>query len=66
MVKNMFPSDLSFGDAAGCAAMRVIVNNADTFIDQMDGSASDKAEMRSAIREIRAEYERQCGTQRLY
>lgn len=66
MVKSMFPTDLSFGDAAGCAVMRVIVNNADTIIDQTDGTASEKAEMRSGVRELQAEYDRQCGVQRLY
>jgi hypothetical protein len=66
MVKSMFPSNLSFGDAAGCAVMRTIVNNADTIIDQTDASAADKADMRRGVQEVQAEYERQCGVQRLY
>ncbi len=66
MVKNMFPSNLSFGDAAGCAIMRTIVNNADTIIDQTDASAADKADMRRGVEELQAQYERQCGVQRLY
>lgn len=65
MVRQMFPSNLSFGEAAGCAVMRVIVNNADLVIDQADATPAEKADMRRAVQEVRAEYERQCLPQRL-
>jgi hypothetical protein len=61
VVRQMFPTTDSVQEAATCTIMRVIVNNAETVIEQADATSAEKADMRRGIQELRAEFERECG-----
>jgi hypothetical protein len=60
-VRQMFPTTDSVQEAATCTIVRVIVNNAETVIEQADATSAEKADMRRGIQELRAEFERECG-----
>lgn len=60
VVRQMFPTTESVQQAASCAIMRVVVNNAESGIDQSDATAAEKAEMLRAVQELRMEFDRQC------
>jgi hypothetical protein len=64
VVRQMFPTTESVQEAAGCAVMRVVVNNAESGIDQADATPAEKAEMRRAVQELRREFEQNCGPPR--
>jgi hypothetical protein len=61
VVRQMFPTTDSVQEAATCTIMRVIVNNAETVIEQADATSAEKADMRRGIQELRAEFQRECG-----
>lgn len=61
IVKQMFPTTDSATQAATCAIMRVVVNNAESGIQQSDVSEAEKADMRRGVQELRSEFEQQCG-----
>ena len=65
VVRQMYPTSESVGEAARCAFMRVILNNAEAGaeagIQQSNASDAEKAELRRNVQELRAEFERQCG-----
>jgi nucleoside diphosphate kinase len=60
-VRQMFPTTESAQEAAGCAIMRFVVNNAEQGIEQSDSTDAEKAEMRRGADELRREFEQQCG-----
>ena len=61
VVRQMFPTTDSVQQAATCGILRVVVNNAESAIEQTDSTPAEKAEMQQGVREARAEFERQCG-----
>ena len=61
IVKQMFPTTESATQAATCAVMRVVVNNAEAGIQQSDLSEAEKADMRRGVQELQTEFEQQCG-----
>jgi hypothetical protein len=61
LVQQAFPTTESFEQAATCAGLRIVVNNAETAIDQADLGPAERADLRRAIEELRAEYDRQCA-----
>ena len=60
-VRQMFPSAGTVKDAAICTALRIAVTYGDRAIEQGDMSASDRAQARRGIQEMRTQYQRDCG-----
>jgi hypothetical protein len=61
MIRQMFPTTESVQEAATCTILRVVVNNAESVIEQADATAAEQAEMRRGVQDLRAEFERKCG-----
>lgn len=61
MIRQMFPTTESVQEAATCTILRVVVNNAESVIEQADATAAEQAEMRRGVQDLRAEFERECG-----
>lgn len=61
MIRQMFPTTESVQEAATCTILRVVVNNAESVIEQADATAAEQAEMRRGVQDLRAKFERECG-----
>ncbi len=61
LLRQAFPTGESFEQAATCTALRIVVNSAEGAIEQSDATPEERAQIQQGLREIRAEYERQCG-----
>ena len=64
MFRRAFPTAESFGEASTCAALRIVVTVLETGINQADMSAAERAEAQQMLREMRAEFERECAPTR--
>ncbi|MCC6177024.1 MAG: hypothetical protein IT305_17070 [Chloroflexi bacterium] len=62
LFRQAFPTAESFGDATQCAAIRIAITGAETVIDRTEMTPRERADAQQALREMRAEFERSCGT----
>jgi hypothetical protein len=61
LFRSAFPTAESFGEATQCAALRVVITGAETMIDSAEMSPAERREAQQALRELRTEFERECG-----
>lgn len=61
MFRSAFPTAESFGEATTCAALRVVIVGFETMVESGEMSAAERREADQALKEIRAEYEAECG-----
>jgi len=61
MFRQAFPTTESFGQATGCAGLRVAITVIEAGMSGSDMSAEERAAAQQMLREARAEFEKSCG-----
>lgn len=61
MFRQAFPTSESFGQATGCAGLRVAITVIEAGMQGSDMSAEERAQAQAMLREARTEFEKNCG-----
>jgi len=64
LFRQAFPTNESFGEAAECAMLRVVILGAETTLEQSEGTAAEKEQLRRQVRSMREEFDRKCVSAR--
>lgn len=61
VVRQMFPASATATEAATCTVLRFAIGFAENALEQSEGTAAEKAQLRRGLQDMRTQYQQSCG-----